>query len=132
MENVTHFLNDCREFFLATVDGDQPKVRPLGMHANMDGKVLFGIGDFKEVYKQLLANPKCEIAGCRADGHWIRYTGKAVFEEDEKYAEAMLEEHPQIKYLYQDGGHKLMVFHLEDAVAVEIAIMGEGESLINE
>jgi len=131
MSKINDFLNETGTFFLATVDGDQPKVRPLGFHMEMEGKEMFGVGDFKEVYKQLLANPKVEIAACKADGHWLRYTGKAVFETDPKYAEAVLEAAPNLRSIYnEETGHKMMVFHIEDATAVDIPVMGEGESLL--
>ena len=91
MSKINDFLSEAGVFFLATVDGDQPKLRPLGAHFDMDGKVLFGVGDFKDVYRQLVANPKTEIVACKENGHWLRYTGKAVFETDPKYAEAALE-----------------------------------------
>ena len=91
MSKLSEFLTQTGTFFLATVDGDQPKLRPLGAFLEMDGKVLFGVGDFKEVYRQLLANPKCEMVAAKPDGHWLRYTGKAVFETDPKYAQAMLD-----------------------------------------
>ena len=131
MSKVNDFLTEAGVFFLATVDGDQPKLRPLGMHLEMDGKVLFGVGDFKDVYKQLKANPKTEIVACKPDGHWLRYTGKAVFEADPKYAEAALELMPHLKNIYnEETGHKMMVFHLEDATAVDIAMMGPGENLL--
>lgn len=118
-------------FFLATVDGDQPKLRPLGFHMEMDGKVLFGVGDFKDVYKQLSANPKTEIAACKPDGHWLRYTGKAVFETDPKYEAAALEAMPNLKNIYnEETGHHMMVFYLEDATAVDIPMMGPGENLL--
>ena len=111
MSKVNDFLTEAGVFYLATVDGDQPKVRPLGAHMEMDGKVLFGVGDFKEVYKQLRLNPKVEIACAKPDGHWLRYTGKAVFETDPKYAEASLEAMPQLRNIYNDEtGHKLMMF----------------------
>ena len=132
MSKVNDFLTEAGVFFLATVDGDQPKVRPLGMHLEIDGKVLFGIGDFKDVYKQLQANPKVEIVASKPDGHWLRYTGKAVFETDPKYAKAALDSMPtNLKNIYNETtGHKMMVFHLEDATAVDIAVMGEGEDLL--
>ena len=131
MSKINDFLNEAGVFFLATVDGDQPKLRPLGLHFEMDGKVLFGIGDFKEVYRQLLANPKAEIVAAKQNGHWMRYTGRAVFETDEKYAAAALDTMPDLKKIYnEETSNKMMVFHLEDAKAVEIAIMGEGESLL--
>lgn len=131
MSKINDFLNDAGVFYLATVDGDKPKVRPLGAHMEMDGKVIFGIGDFKNVYKQMLANPYVEIVACKQDMHWMRYTGKAVFETDDKYAEAMLDGAPHLRNIYNDEtGHKMMCFHIEDATAVDIAIMGDGESLL--
>jgi UDP-N-acetylglucosamine/UDP-N-acetylgalactosamine diphosphorylase len=57
----------------------------------MEGKEMFGVGDFKDVYKQLVANPKVEIVAEKPDGHWMRYTGKAVFDTDPKYEAAGLE-----------------------------------------
>lgn len=131
MSKINDYLTEAGVFFLATVDGDQPRLRPLGAHMEMDAKVIFGIGDFKQVYKQLLANPKAEIVACKQDGHWMRYTGKAVFETDEKYANAMLDGAPHLRSIYNDEtGHKMMCFHLEEATAVDIAVMGAGESLI--
>ncbi len=131
MSKIHDFLTEAGVFFLASVDGDQPKLRPLGAHFEMDGKVLFGVGDFKDVYKQLVANPKTEIVACKPDGHWLRYTGKAVFETDPKYAEAALEAMPHLRRIYnEETGHKMMMFHLEDATAVQIAIMGKGEDMM--
>ena len=131
MSKVNDYLSAAGVFFLATTDGDQPKVRPLGAHMEMDGKVIFGVGDFKEVYRQLAANPKTEIVAAKSDGHWMRYTGKAVFETDPKYAEAMLDGAPHLRNIYnEETGHKMMCFHLEDATAVDIAVMGEGENLL--
>lgn len=131
MSKINDFLSDAGVFFLATVDGDKPKCRPLGAHMEMDDKVIFGIGDFKNVYKQMVANPNVEIVACKQDGHWMRYTGKAVFETDEKYAEAMLNGAPHLRNIYNDEtGYKMMCFHIEDATAVDIEVMGDGESLI--
>ena len=131
MSKIKDYLSEAGVFFLATVDGDQPKVRPLGAVMEMEEKVIFGVGDFKNVYKQLVANPKAEIVACKPDGHWMRYTGKAVFESDDKYAEAMLEGAPHLRSIYnEETGNKMMCFHLEDATAVDIMIMGEGEPLI--
>lgn len=131
MSKINDFLNEAGVFFLATEDGSQPKIRPLGAHLDMDGKVLFGVGDFKEVYRQMQANHKVEIAACKQDGHWLRYTGNAVFETDEKYAEAMLDASPDLRNIYNEKtGNKMAVFHLEDATAVEIPIMGKGTSIL--
>lgn len=131
MSKINDYLTEAGVFFLATVEGNQPRLRPLGAHLEMDDKVIFGVGDFKNVYKQLVANPLTEIVACKQDGHWMRYTGKAVFETDEKYAHTMLEGMPHLKNVYnEETGHKMMCFHLEAATAVEIAVMGEGVSLM--
>lgn len=131
MSRIHDFLNEAGVFFLATTDGDQPKVRPLGFHMEMEGKEMFGVGDFKDVYKQLVANPRVEIVAAKADGHWMRYTGKAVFDTDPKYEAAALEVMPNLKDIYNEKtGHKMMVFHLEEATAVDIPMMGPGEDLL--
>ena len=131
MSKINDFLNAAGVFYLATCDGDKPKVRPLGAHLEMDGKEIFGVGDFKDVYKQLAANPNTEIVAAKPDGHWLRYTGKAVFETDPKYAEALLDLIPSLRDIYNEKtGNKMMAFHLEDATAVDIPMMGEGEDLL--
>ena len=130
MSKIGDFLKEAGVFFLATNDGSQPKLRPLGAFIEKDGKVIFGVGDFKDVYKQLKANPLCEIVACKQDGHWLRYTGKAVFESDYSYAEEMIKASGLDGIYNETTGNKLMAFNLEDAKAVDIAVMGEGESLL--
>jgi uncharacterized pyridoxamine 5'-phosphate oxidase family protein len=72
-----------------------------------------------------------EIVACKQDGHWLRYTGTAVFETDEKYAQTMLDAAPQLRNIYNEQtGNKMAVFHLENATAVDIPVMGEGENLL--
>ena len=131
IEKMYNFLEEARDFFLSTVDGDTPRCRPIGFKSLYEGQFYTGIGDFKEVYRQLQANPKVEIVACKKDGHWLRYTGKAVFETDPKYAESSLEAMPHLRNIYnEETGNKLMMFHLEDATAVDIPMMGEGENLL--
>ncbi|MBR2592776.1 MAG: pyridoxamine 5'-phosphate oxidase family protein [Oscillospiraceae bacterium] len=132
MSKIIDFLNEAGTFYLATVDGDQPRVRPLGLKLEMDGKVMFGIGDFKNVYRQMLANPKVEIVACKKGQHWMRYTGRAVFETDPKYAKAALDSMPGLKRIYnEETGNKMMMFHLEDATCVDIEMMGEGVNMLD-
>ena len=130
MSKIGEFLKEAGVFFLATTDGNQPKIRPLGACLDVDGKIIFGVGDFKAVYRQLVANPLVEIVACKNDGHWLRYTGKAGFETDTKYAEMMIKNSGLEGIYNENTGNKLMAFHLEDAKAVDIAVMGEGESLL--
>ncbi len=130
MNKIADFLKEAGVFFLATEDGAQAKVRPLGAFLVEDGKLLFGVGEFKDVYKQLKADPLCEIVACKKDGHWLRYTGKAVFETDYKYAEKMIASSHLEEIYNEQTGNKLGVFHLEDATAVDIAVMGPGTDLL--
>jgi uncharacterized pyridoxamine 5'-phosphate oxidase family protein len=131
MSKIDTFLTESGVFFLATEDGKQPKIRPLGAHLEMDGKVIFGVGDFKDVYRQMQDDPLVEIVACKPDGHWLRYTGTAVFETDPKYAEAMLNAAPDLRNIYNEQtGNKLATFHLENATAVVIPVMGAGESVL--
>ena len=130
MSKISDFLKETGIFFLATADGDQPKLRPLGAFLEVDGKIIFGVGGFKDVYKQMVKNPLVEIAACKPDGHWLRYTGRAVFETDSKYAEQMIKSFHLDSIYNEQTGNKLMTFHIEDAAAVDIAVMGKGESLL--
>lgn len=130
MNKIADFLKQTGVFFLATADGDQPKLRPLGAFLEDGDKIIFGVGDFKNVYKQMTENPKVEIVACKKDGHWLRYTGKAVFETDGSYAQTMIKAFDLGAIYNEQTGYQLSCFHLEDATAVDIPVMGEGESLL--
>ena len=117
--------------FLATADGDQPKNRPISGHFIDGDRVVFGIGDFKDVYRQLQANPKLEFVDLYDGVKWLRLTGRAVFDEGaerEAHQAKMLEALPFLKKIYnEESGHKLMTFHLEDATAEVVNFMPPGE-----
>ncbi|MBQ1376874.1 MAG: pyridoxamine 5'-phosphate oxidase family protein [Lachnospiraceae bacterium] len=129
---VYNYIKEAGVFYLATTDGDQPKIRPLGACQLDDGKFLFAIGDFKNVTRQVLANPKIEIVALGKNGHWLRMTGTAVYEDDPKYAETALANSPGLRNIYnEETGHKLCFFSLKDATAVDIPMMGDGENLLD-
>lgn len=89
IEKVNDFLGQAQTFYLTTVDGDRPKCRPVAFHMISGDRVYFGIGDFKEVYKQMQKNPHVEI--CVVVGkEFLRYYGTAVFEKDHTIAERVL------------------------------------------
>lgn len=130
MSKINDFIDEAGMYFLATEDGDQPKLRPLSSHFEMDGKEIFGVGSFKDVYKQLTKNPKVEIVSFnpKQGAKWLRYTGTVVFEEDPKYFEYYLDKNPIFKKSYNDEtGRKMAMFHLEDASAI---IMGPDGSVV--
>ncbi|MEL7657780.1 MAG: pyridoxamine 5'-phosphate oxidase family protein, partial [Bacillota bacterium] len=76
MNEVLEFLNECGVFFLSTMEGDQPRVRPFGFVMEHDGKLCYCTSNQKPVYAQLMANPKAEISGSTKDARWIRISGK--------------------------------------------------------
>ena len=134
---IDALLSKAGAFFLATVDGDQPKLRPLGAHHVVDGKVWLGVGEFKDVYKQLVANPKCEVVALQPEGgKWLRWTGRAVFAEGaerEKLEEVFLKAAPQLRKIYDKSpGKRMMCFTLADARAELIPLMPPGEVLLDE
>ena len=123
MSKIADFLGKG-PFFLATCDGDQPKVRPLGMFLEMNGTIYFGIGTFKDCWKQIEANPKVEVVAMGDGPHWMRYTGTAVIETTDDIANAALEANPHLKNIYNEQtGNKMGIFHLENATAVDINMM---------
>lgn len=127
MKKVFDFLDEAGVFFLATVDGDQPKCRPLGFHM-MDGNTLyFGVGTHKNVYRQLRENNKCEICACIKD-RFLRLYGRAEFDERPDLAQKALEAMPQLKEIYNETtGHKMGIFHLEKGAAEFYNAMGQVE-----
>ena len=117
LERIDEFLNEAKVFFLATVDGDKPKNRPLGFHLLKDDKLYFGVGDFKEVYKQMCENPYVEIVAL-VETDFLRYYGKAVFENDYALGESIVSGNEFLQGIYNDEtGYKLAIFHLEEATA---------------
>lgn len=126
-EKISQFLKEAGVFFLSTEDGAQPKCRPLGLHVVVDGTVYFGIGDFKEVYRQMCANPQVEIVACK-ESRWLRMYGTAVFETTFDLANEVLKDSP-LKSIYNDEtGNKMMMFHIEQGAAEFRSLMTVEES----
>ncbi|MBC3805309.1 pyridoxamine 5-phosphate oxidase [Acetobacterium fimetarium] len=126
MEEVLSFLQENSPFYLASVDGTTPKVRPLGFCMGVDGKIYFGIGTFKPSYAQLTANAAVEISTTSKTMEWIRLRGTAVFDESAAVTAKAFEVMPNLKAMYnEETGRTLGLFYLKDAVA-EIADMKGG------
>lgn len=126
MSKIDDFLTEAGVFFLATEDGKQPKVRPLGAHIEADGRIYFTVGDFKAVYRQMEENPLVEIvAFTPKERKWLRYTGRAVFVENKEVEEKVFEHLPHLRRSYNETtGHKMKIFYLEDATAFVIDMAG--------
>ena len=116
MNTVYEFLKKCGTYYLATVDGDQPRVRPFGTIDLFDGKLYIQTGKVKDVANQMKANPKVEISGM-ADGKWIRVAGEMVLDDNIEAQKHMLDAYPSLQRMYQPGDGNTEVYYIKNAVA---------------
>ena len=115
IDEVAQALKDMGTFYLATVDGDQPRVRPFGVVNIFEGKLYIQSGLKKDVAKQIAANPKFEICGFK--GTWIRVSGKLVEDPRIEAQESMLDANPSLKRMYAAGDGNTVVYYIEDGTA---------------
>ena len=118
VEKVCEFLDKTRTYYLATVDGDQPRVRPFGTVLVYDGKLYIQTGKVKPVSKQRAANPKAEI--CAFDGQtgtWLRVSGELINDDSRDVKVAMLEKYPDLKGMYNPDDDNTQVLFFKDATA---------------
>ncbi|MDR1713353.1 MAG: pyridoxamine 5'-phosphate oxidase family protein [Coriobacteriales bacterium] len=119
MQDVCQFLKDARTYYLATAEGDQPRVRPFGTAHIFEDKLYIQTGKSKPTYAQITANPKVEICAFNGSvGQWLRVTATLV-EDPRVQAEAsLLEAYPELQGAYQAGDGNTAVFYLRDAEAI--------------
>ncbi len=116
MDEVYEFLKKAGTYYLATVDGDQPRVRAFGTIDKFEDKLYIQTGKVKPVSKQMKANPKVEICAFTG-GSWVRIAAKAILDERLEPQQHMLEAYPSLADRYQPGDGNNEVFYLEDATA---------------
>ena len=116
MEKVAKFLKEVGTYFLATVDGDQPRVRPFGTINIFDGKIYIQTGKVKAVSKQLHANPKAEICAFK-DGTWLRVSGELIEDDRREARESMLNAYPDLRNMYSEDDGNTEVFYIKNATA---------------
>ena len=116
MKEVFEFLKSCGTYYIATAEGDQPRVRPFGTIELYEGRIYFQTGLKKEIARQLLANPKLELSGMH-EGRWIRVAAEAVLDERIEPQVHMLENYPELRAMYTPGDGNTAVFWLKNAVA---------------
>ena len=118
MKEVYEFLKKCGVYYLATVEGDQPRVRPFGTYDLFEEKLYIQTGKIKNVACQMKANPKVEISAMSPDGKWIRITAEAVLDDNLEAQKHMLEAYPSLQAQYQPGDGNTEVYYLKNATAV--------------
>ena len=117
MKEVYDFLKEAETYYLATVEGNQPRVRPFGTVDIFEDKLYIQTGKSKEVGKQILANPKIEISAMDKQGRWIRVAAEAVEDSRVEAKKHMLDAYPQLRGMYSENDPNTLVLYLKNAVA---------------
>lgn len=116
MERVYHFLKDAGVYYLATVEGNQPRVRPFGTVNIFDGKLYIQTGKVKPCSRQIIANPKVELSAFH-QGSWIRVTGELAEDGRVEAKKSMLDAYPDLRNMYDENDNNTQVFYFKNAVA---------------
>ena len=116
MEKICNFLKEAGVYYLATVEGDQPRVRPFGTAHIFEGKLYIQTGKVKPVSKQLAANPKAEICAFK-DGTWIRIEGELVNDDRLEAKKSMLDTYPNLRGMYDEKDDNTQVLYFKSGVA---------------
>ena len=126
IDKVYYFLNDAQTYYLATVDGDKPRVRPFGTILLYEGKLYIQTGKVKDVSKQIAENPFVEICAYM-NGSWIRIAAELVEDDNRDVKVAMLEKMPSLKAMYSADDENTQVFWMKDATATICSFTSEPE-----
>ena len=116
MERAAKFLKEAGTYYLATVEGDQPRVRPFGTAHIFEGKLYIQTGKVKEVSKQIHANPKVEVCAFK-DGEWLRIAGELVEDDRNEARQSMLDAYPSLQGMYKADDGNTEVFYFKNAKA---------------
>ena len=116
MEKVCEFLKSVETYYLATVEGDQPRVRPFGTAHIFEGRLYIQTGKSKSVSRQLAVNPKCEICACK-DGVWLRVAAEPVEDDRVEARKSMLDDYTSLRSMYDENDPNTQVLYLKNAVA---------------
>lgn len=117
MEEICKFLKEAETYYLATVEGDRPRVRPFGTIHIFEGRLYIQTGKIKPVSKQLSENSKAEICAFK-DGVWLRLSGTLVEDDREEARKSMLDAYPQLRAMYDENDGNTQVLYFKDATAV--------------
>ena len=124
MQEVYEFLKTCGTYYLGTMDGDQPRVRPFGSLDVFEGKLYFQTGKVKMVSSQMMKNPKVEICAVK-DNQWVRIEAIAISDERLEAKQHMLDSHPFLKSMYSAEDGNTQVLYLKDATATFYTFKGQ-------
>ena len=131
MNKLVEELKKVKVFYVATVDGEQPRVRPFSSVAEFEGDAYLCCGNYKQVYRQIMQNPAVELSGMYPDGcSWLRVS--AILAEDDRIEvqEAVLADPTGPKGLYQPGDGRFVTFRLTNAKATKFSFIAPPEEIV--
>ena len=116
LEKVIKFLDEAQTYYLATVEGNQPRVRPFGTALIYKDRLYIQTGKIKPVSQQLKANPKAEICAFM-DGTWLRISGELIEDETREVKKLMLEKMPTLRHMYNEDDGNMQMLYFKNAKA---------------
>ena len=116
MKRVLDFLKKAEVYYLATVEGDQPRVRPFGTINEFEGKLYIQTGKIKPTSKQLAENPKAEICAF-IGGAWIRVACELIEDDRFEAKKSMLDAYPNLRGMYNENDGNTQVLYMQNATA---------------
>lgn len=128
MQRVYDFLKSAGTYYLATAEGDQPRVRPFGTAHIFEGKLYIQTGKVKPVSHQLAANPKAEICAFKG-GEWLRLTGELVEDDRAEARKSMLDAYPNLRAMYDENDGNTQVLYFKHAVATFSSFTAPAETI---
>lgn len=129
MDELLKYLKDAGTYYLATTDGNQPRVRPFGTASIFEGKLYIQTGNVKDVFSQMRKNPKIEICTMGKDNTWIRISATAVCDDRIDARQHMLDEYPDLQKMYAADDGNCEVLYLKDATANIYSFTGKTKTI---
>lgn len=127
--DVCQYLEDAQTYYLATMDNDQPRVRPFGTILLDDGKLYIQTGKSKDVSRQISENPLVEICACKNDGTWLRIAAELVEDDNYDIKVKMLDKMPALKAMYSADDGNMQMLYLKNATATFCSFTAEPQTV---
>ena len=129
MNKIVEELKKVKVFYIATIEGNQPRVRPFASVAEFEGAAYICCGNFKDVYKQIKGNPHVELCGMYNESSWLRVTARCVEDNRVEVQKAVLADPTGPKGLYEAGDGRFVTFRLEDVDATKYSFTSKPEKI---
>ncbi|SDA58704.1 Uncharacterized protein, pyridoxamine 5'-phosphate oxidase (PNPOx-like) family [Butyrivibrio sp. INlla18] len=129
MNKIVEAMKATGVFYLATIDGEHSRVRPISAVEDINGEVYFCTGNTKDMYKQIMAHPQVEFSGMNKDGSWIRVNGTLVRDDSDESRAKMLELEPTLGNMYHVGDGVFEVLYLKDAKCTKYSFTAAPEEI---